>query len=688
MTELSSQYVKRGFWVNRSEGPVLGQMLTTDTTTGNIVIALLAVCTTMGMTHLWHLVIFAWHQIRANGQPADGVHQQHQALFRTLPAPSSLAADCLKIGYAWRNKMKDQRLSLVLRTLSTASVALLFTLASLAASIFSSFAMDGTNIEVLVDSPRCGFGISNALTTNTKYLGLVHQQSGQYAEECYREAPGSRCKVFSRLNLPLTVENVTCPFGKSMCVTDGLSFDTGLMDLAADFGFNIPPREGVQFQKRTNCSVLSLEGRTSLVDGAILPQPLTKARDPLPGEKFRLIHLGTMDLKYFPGIPEEWGNVTRTYSEHMRTLQDTFTVTSLSSFPHDPNQPIKFMPELAAEDAVTALMLIWKGATVEFNETVNDPLFSAHQKRTRIDSNYGMEMTNYVSDAPVSMVGCTEEYQICATDASMNNHCTTSTKEVLSLPQSHYENIPKFEQFPEATELQSFLIQLVANSLAASQVISNTDLQTGLITSTLIGRVPNDQWTREVRRWVVTGLAKFQMLLSDYAIGPIEREPESEYQMPPPTPVMRQVCGLQKMRKSGDVVNISVFALAFIIVFTAVVFMLDLYIIRILIYIDRFQVMFSPRVDRWIQDGFLQLQRRAYEAQGDGVWEGLNDDIPVTSQAVKLPDLTTSNHLPLSKPDLKHPTNTFGSAYPETLVSESGSAGKGKMEVNVHVQQI
>jgi hypothetical protein len=43
--ELDSRFVKRGYWVNLSKGPVMGQTINTDTQTGAIVIALLAVVT-------------------------------------------------------------------------------------------------------------------------------------------------------------------------------------------------------------------------------------------------------------------------------------------------------------------------------------------------------------------------------------------------------------------------------------------------------------------------------------------------------------------------------------------------------------------------------------------------------------------------------------------------------------------
>jgi len=47
----------------------------------------------------------------------------------------------------------------------------------------------------------------------------------------------------------------------------------------------------------------------------------------------------------------------------------------------------------------------------------------------------------------------------------------------------------------------------------------------------------------------------------------------------------------------------------------------------------------ARRLERWVQDGILQLQRRAFEAEGKGAWEGLCDDVPVTRGEQKLSEL-------------------------------------------------
>jgi len=48
MSELDSQYVKRGFWINEAQGPVMGRTITTDIRTGTIIVALLAVLSSLG----------------------------------------------------------------------------------------------------------------------------------------------------------------------------------------------------------------------------------------------------------------------------------------------------------------------------------------------------------------------------------------------------------------------------------------------------------------------------------------------------------------------------------------------------------------------------------------------------------------------------------------------------------------
>lgn len=88
--------------------------------------------------------------------------------------------------------------------------------------------------------------------------------------------------------------------------------------------------------------------------------------------------------------------------------------------------------------------------------------------------------------------------------------------------------------------------------------------------------------------------------------------------------------------------NINVFGLSFIIAFSCVIVLLDFTILKILIFIGRFR-RGSPRVNRWIQDGALQLQRRAHEAAGQGAWTQLEESNPVTTTGELLDELPLSS---------------------------------------------
>jgi hypothetical protein len=48
MSQVDSQYVKRGIWTNLDEGPIMGRTITTDSSTGFLLVALLAVLSTLG----------------------------------------------------------------------------------------------------------------------------------------------------------------------------------------------------------------------------------------------------------------------------------------------------------------------------------------------------------------------------------------------------------------------------------------------------------------------------------------------------------------------------------------------------------------------------------------------------------------------------------------------------------------
>ena len=98
--------------------------------------------------------------------------------------------------------------------------------------------------------------------------------------------------------------------------------------------------------------------------------------------------------------------------------------------------------------------------------------------------------------------------------------------------------------------------------------------------------------------------------------------------------------------------NINVFGLVFVVTLSSVIVLIDITMLKFLIFLSKFRRALAPRIDRWIQDGALQLQRRAYESQGQGVWTNLSKDVPLTTEKVSLEDLPLESLPPFRK--LRH----------------------------------
>lgn len=66
---------------------------------------------------------------------------------------------------------------------------------------------------------------------------------------------------------------------------------------------------------------------------------------------------------------------------------------------------------------------------------------------------------------------------------------------------------------------------------------------------------------------------------------------------------------------------------------------------------SRFRAALAPRIDHWVQDGIFQLQRRAFEAQGQGCWKYLDQEIPITLDGENLRELPVQSSLALRPGD-------------------------------------
>lgn len=89
--------------------------------------------------------------------------------------------------------------------------------------------------------------------------------------------------------------------------------------------------------------------------------------------------------------------------------------------------------------------------------------------------------------------------------------------------------------------------------------------------------------------------------------------------------------------------NVNVFALAILLVSSSMLTLCNILILRILIFLSRFRAALAPRIDRWIQDGVFQLQRRAFGARDQGSWIDLEQEIPITVERELLSELAVES---------------------------------------------
>jgi hypothetical protein len=316
MPEVDSHFVKQGLWTNLDQGEIMGKTITTETRTGIIIIAILAVISTVGKdetavqstlshsdtdflsgtSHLWNMMVFLHYQIRATGCLADGLFHQQQAILRTLPPPSALMADSVKLWWVWRKRNKRA----MVRSLFQFSLAFLCSIGILAVSIFSSYVVTTTDLEVLVNSPSCGF-VNDTLSTDAErsWVSAITSNSAPYAKECYqnRTVNSAVCKEYVRPSIPFETQHAACPFSTEFCQTvngnasEAVAFDSGVINLNHGFGLNLAKHDEVGYRRRTTCAVLPLAGHATHTNASDIPDAIW-GRKTYPGEEAFQVHYG------------------------------------------------------------------------------------------------------------------------------------------------------------------------------------------------------------------------------------------------------------------------------------------------------------------------------------------------------------------------------------------------------------
>jgi hypothetical protein len=198
-------------------------------------------------------------------------------------------------------------------------------------------------------------------------------------------------------------------------------------------------------------------------------------------------------------------------------------------------------------DSDVELIMVSKNS-VEFTSPVEDLMFTAHKNYTRMEAGSYTNVTIYLADNPITGVACAQQYQFCVASKS-GDIC------------SSLDGLPANTtalNFTSASDIQVAAIQILIDANEQSHIGSN---RAARLTSKVESRgvldapVPDDQWVTEIQGWESFVWASLQTYVSDYAIGPQVRVEDAEkYTAKPDSDGLKQLCMVQKMRKSGSFV--------------------------------------------------------------------------------------------------------------------------------------
>ena len=155
--------------------------------------------------------------------------------------------------------------------------------------------------------------------------------------------------------------------------------------------------------------------------------------------------------------------------------------------------------------------------------------------------------------------------------------------------------------------------------------------QNTAFTLTQVAKLPDNQWQIELDGWFGISLASLQQYLYEKAVGPTGITEAGGVVNMPTTSFGRAICERQMIRNVSGYQNFSTLGVAIILILGSTIMLLG-YVIDIVV--GWFQRrLFKRNFARlsWISDGYLQLQRLAYEGAGYDHWKSCADEVPVAA---------------------------------------------------------
>ncbi|KAF8855010.1 hypothetical protein BDZ45DRAFT_757737 [Acephala macrosclerotiorum] len=611
---MSYQNIYKGGWFNWSHESAFASTLTLSSRSGGFLLSFLSVYVTLASGRFWIIIAFLIHQERAYYPEDDGMHFQHQAILRNTSSPTAAVMKFIKIAWRWRGRSVNP----IRRSLPVLAVAL-FTIGTFrAASILVADVTQFAGNQTLIQSPDCKWWQQNSTDAFSQggfrqKLGADAFAAASYSRACYEPGVGasSQCGTYAAKNITWNgMTNASCPFSPELCFDspDGVfQMDTGPIDSHDILGLNAKKEDRVTYRRITTCAPINATTfLTSTTDSA-----------------------GNTNLSYSMGNIYYLSNPDVTFSYSNRTLDDKIGY-QLSIRAYSTNEKAIWAPQIRKLNADITIMFLTANS-ISYAAPSSDLLFSANQEVDLIQLN--KSKTYYRPDNLVSVLGCTDQHQVCALGLPTPglSQCTPlGNASALNLASKAFNH----HQYSTAALIYravwlSSIFYLVdprgSNALRASESVFE------LYSSAL----PSTQWKLEVSNWFSAALSKTQYALVEMASGPANY-PDIAY-FPPPN-ITKYLCNAQMVR-SGEYMNFSVLGMAITVTLSTFFIVLSFVLDRLIGWI-RGQVHKGENMSQqWDLDDNLQLQRMAYEGAKQGTWEGHGESVPVTQQGDKLSPL-------------------------------------------------
>ncbi|KAJ9659149.1 hypothetical protein H2198_003291 [Neophaeococcomyces mojaviensis] len=535
----AADYIYEGIWTNWSKGRIVGSTLTVSPAHAAILSPALAILIQIAGTQLWRLFQFALHQSRATASERDFLYHQQQVTLRNSSTDLNTIWRLFRLAIAWRHQkdIKIFRGTFVLVFWSIIHFAAVIAFSLMSTSLLSA------GDEVLSRSPWCG-------TYSASYVSDIRNQSGndkivrlqmeysnfvnskyasiqQHVDLC-TGILGEGCDTLPSEMLPWTstIEQGGCPFPGSLCnpdIDESISFDTGYLSSHDNLGFNAEEKDRVSFRLAAQCAPLNDAEHVSVWKdvSATTTMPEHQAVDAMYGPSTRGARNATYSFSNYREYMEcdQRAAVPPYILNSEVAAAGGSTKAGSSSF-----EPIK---ELQVPNSDTSLVfLMFNNA---YKEPVSDPWFSA--KNPINDTNafcIQLNKTVYTRERPLTTLGCTQQWQICSSDASSNTNSSTCTP-LLGINQinSLFTDISKTNITLNSRQLATAQ-RIISSSVGASfywviHALSQSTVPPlkarNLITQTVGPALPPDQWQIETQYWLTLLLAYIQQSAVDLSTG-------------------------------------------------------------------------------------------------------------------------------------------------------------------------